>query len=209
MDVVALGQFSHYVELLLRAHILVIFVWLVLGFIYPPIAEAIAQLFAPLANLIAAIYPKVNDLWHGTLSPNFYRSITGEVFFISFLVTVLSAYAYLAKSWSQPCLLIEAIAAHTKQQKVHSLGMAMLLIILLGLAFILARLLIPIWFGIIQPEPWKPIKLHQLGLWAIYTSISGVMAVWLFFVLTSYVAYISRSCYRFVVGNSIKTHDSR
>ena len=75
MEVVSFMQVGRYIDWILRVHIAVIASWLILGAIHAPIAEGIATLISPVANLAAMIYPKINTMWHGSFSPSFYRAI--------------------------------------------------------------------------------------------------------------------------------------
>ena len=195
MEVVTFMQVGRYIDRILRVHILVIASWLILGAIHAPIAEGIARLISPVANLAAMIYPKINTMWHGSFSPSFYRAIVSEVFLVACIQTALTLFQYLGKSWAKPCLLIEAISAQFKTP-VYSFTIALIIILLSGFAWFCWFFFLPVWFGVIQPEPEKPILLHQLGLWGILTPMSGVAFLYCFFIISSYVAFVGRSIYR-------------
>jgi hypothetical protein len=195
MEVVTFMQVGRYIDRILRVHIVVIASWLILGAIHAPIAEGIATLISPVANLAALIYPKINTMWHGTFSPSFYRAIVSEVFLVACIQTALTLFQYLGKSWSKPCLLIEAISAQFKTP-VYSFTITLIIILLSGFAWLSWFFILPIWFGVIQPQPQDPILLHQLGLWALLTPMSGVAFLYCVFIISSYLAYVGRSIFR-------------
>lgn len=188
-------QVGRYIDRILRVHIVLIAVWFIGGAIYHPFAEGIAALISPVADLMAMIYSKINAMWHGAFSSDFYRAVVSEVFLVACIQTVLTLIQYLGKSWSKPCLLIEAISAQSKIS-VFSFTIALIIAFLSGLAWLLWFFMLPISFGVMQPEPEKPILLHQLGLWAVLTPMSGVVFLYCIFVISSYLAFVGRSIYR-------------
>lgn len=183
----------HYLVLVFLGHIALIAAWLVGSTIYPPLGEGIANVLGPLGRVTEMIYPVVGNFMHGTMSINFYRAFVSEVFIVALILVILTILGFLSRGLTDPCLLIETVAAKNKAS-VFSAKITLFVVILDGVTA-LARFVLPVWFGAVQLTPEKPIFLHQLGLWAIVTPASCVIVLFSIFLTISYLAYLLRSAF--------------
>lgn len=182
-----------YYELVMKVHIGFVAIWFILTTGHAAAGEFFVKIFSPLSDLVFYICanPRLESEYFGSHGAAFYRSITGETFFVAFIQAMFVGAIYVGRYWSRPWRMSQYILEQigTKASWIAAVAMFALLsgcVVVLGLITFA-------WLGFISyGDPLKPIALHQLALWSILASGSAGFSLCCFLLAVSTLLFLFR-----------------
>jgi|GEM_PF-3766282 hypothetical protein len=163
-----------YLDTVTKVHLGFIAIWFLLTTAYAAAGEKFVNFFSPLADLVFYIWPnaRLESEYFGSLGATFYRSITGETFFVAIVLAILTGGVYVGRYWSRPWRMSQFVLEQLGT-KASWLAAVVMLAVVSGLAALLG-LTSAAWLGFISyGDALKPIALFQLAMWSILASGSA------------------------------------
>jgi hypothetical protein len=178
---------------LVKAHVIYCITVLITGYIFPQVAIFLAKIVMPISNIVSFVYPNyfLNQHFTGVFNPEFYRSISGEAFFLATITAIIYSVVYVGRYWRFPWRFCDYVQEQLGVRK--SATSALITTITSGFFSFLFGFPLYVWLGLFDSETMSgAIKVHQLMLWSILMPGASLCSVFVILLTVSGVLSIGR-----------------